>query len=292
LYLHAKRSVQQFMDWCEKYDPGNPEYVSIDITGFDGSQRGASLALEKAFFEFFNIPEDLVKFYIDDKLDAKTRSFHLGLMRLSGELFTWFFNTVFQTARTVTKYVIPPGDPMCGSGDDIQLFKQYPIRPEWLTKYQFVDICEEKEVVSDRGDFCSWIIKNGYTVRNPQLLFMRLRAAISRGKIKDVIDGYFLDFMSLFKQKDNLYNILTPAEMDFHNYLNNFFHNIRREVKINKKLDFNVEVTTHVDNELEKASFMMETFAQVVDALSQVEVTNTAEISAYTARVLNYDLLE
>jgi hypothetical protein len=276
--------VQQFIDWVSAYDVDTKEYVSIDITGFDGSQRGASLALEELYLQFFNVPEDLVKFYLEDKLDAKTRTFHLGLMRLSGELFTWLFNTVFQVARTVTKYQIPYGEPMAGSGDDIELFKVYPEQTNWTAKWQYVDVCEEKRIVGSRGDFCSWILKGGYAVRNPQLLYMRLRAAVSRGKIHDVIDGYFLDFMSLFSKADVLYQILGPNELDYVNALSNFFHNVRKETGVHKRLNFNVEISTAADNELEKASFLMSTYEKLGDQVySVVDAVKEPIISAYTA---------
>jgi hypothetical protein len=290
-YLHAKKTVNQFLDWIARYDDSTGEYVSIDITGFDGSQRGASLVLEECYLKFFNVPEDLINFYLNDKLDAHTRSFHLGLMRLSGELFTWLFNTVFQSARTVTKYAIPYGEPMCGSGDDIELFKQYPIRPQWALKWQYVDICEEKQVVDSHGDFCSWIIKRGRAVRNPQLLFMRLRAAISRGKLDDVIDGYFMDFMTIYKQKDWLYEILTPNHMEYSNYLANFFFNLKRETGVNRRLSFNVEIGTSAFDEIEKSVFLMQAYTSLITGVSSAldDTFNAPDTSAQTAQLLIYN---
>jgi hypothetical protein len=269
LYLHAQNTIEEMFQWFDQHDPRSGVYVGIDIKGFDGSQRGASLNLELLLLEFFNVPEEMINFYREDKLDAHTRNIMIGLMRLSGELFTWLFNTTFQIARTVTKYNIPPADPMAASGDDIEVFRELIVRGSWR-EYEPMDICEEKLERGTRGSFCSWIIKNGRVFKDPTILFMRLKAAISRGKAEDVIDGYFLEFKSIWNKGDENFELLEGHEQEYANFLSNFFHNVHRTLGIRKNLDFSQQVAEYNPESTAKFEFLLE--AAAVEAPESVEV--------------------
>jgi hypothetical protein len=281
IYLHANKTFKDMSDWIYNWDLRSGEYMNIDIHGFDGSQRGASLQMELEVLEFFQIPEDLIEFYKHDKLDAHTNSMFIGLMRLSGELFTWLFNTIFEIARTVTKYNIPVGDPIAGSGDDIELFRRYVERIEWIEKWEEHDICDEVTSITAWGEFCSWYINNGVVVKDPIILFKRLRGAMSRGKIKDVIDGYFIEFMTLYNQSDNLYNIISEDRLEYVSWLNVFFHNLRRFVGVNKVMNFEKYIVSQ-PNVNEKA------IAIFLDVYSQEE-QNHLLVSGDNARVFDYE---
>lgn len=264
-YLHAGKSLEEFFNWFAKNDPKSGIYVGIDIKGYDGTQRGASLNFELMLMEHFGVPEDLITFYKEDKLDAHTRTIMIGLMRLSGELFTWLFNTMFQLARTVTKYAVPPKDALAVSGDDIELFRELLERPTWRN-FENVDVCEEKIERGSRGSFCSWLVKDGHVFKDPQILFMRLRAAISRGKLDDIVDGYFLEFKSLFALGDLNVALLEENEQEYVNYLSNFFHNVHRTLGLRKKLDFStvsVEVNPERGAQLE---YLVETLNEILEA--------------------------
>jgi hypothetical protein len=186
-------------------------------------------------------------------------------MRLSGELFTWLFNTMFQLARTVTKYNVPPQDPLAVSGDDIEMFRELQIRSTWAN-FEKIDVCEEKIERGSRGSFCSWLIKDGHVFKDPQILFMRLRAAISRGKLDDVVDGYFLEFKSLFALGDLNTELLEENEQEYVNYLSNFFHNVHRVLKKRRTLDF---TTTPVEVNPEKTAqleYLTEVLNEILEA--------------------------
>jgi len=282
VYLHAKKSLQDMMDWFAKWDPRTGTYVDLDIKGFDGTQRGASLQYEMKILRFFNVPEDLIDFYLHDKLSAQTRTLFVGLMRLSGELFTWLFNTMFMLGRTLLKYDIPKGDPMAGSGDDIQLFREYAVRQQWLLTWEAQDICEEKRNVREYGSFCAWLIRRGMVVKNPEVLYMRLMANISRGKLMDVIKSYAIEFMTLYTKKDYLYEILDENQMQYLSFLNVFFHNTRRWHGIRLNLDFS---TIEIDRGIAHAA--LSHFLEVLPTFEPLLTTTVEAVgsSAYTAAV-------
>jgi len=278
LYLHAQKTIEEMFAWFDLFDPRSGLYVGIDIKGYDGTQRGASLNLELLMLEFFNVPEDMINFYREDKLDAHTKNIMIGLMRLSGELFTWLFNTVFQIARTVTKYQIPPADPMAASGDDVELFRSLIIRQSWH-QFEPMDVCEEKLEIGDRGSFCSWIIKDGAVFKDPMILFMRLQAALSRGKAEDVVDGYFLEFKTLWNQGDKNVANLCENEQEFVNHLSNFFHNMHRTHGIRRQLnfsdqyaEFNAETSEKVNMLWEAAENLPVKMEQEVDVRNPIRV--------------------
>jgi len=74
--------------------------------------------------------------------------------------------------------------------------------------------------------------------KNPEILLRRLMVAESRGKIKDVLPGYFIEWLTIYALSDHLHELLTDIEMEAHNILSTVIFNARRNMKVNIKFNW------------------------------------------------------
>jgi len=237
LYLHAKRTFEEMADWCSGFSE-KEQYVMCDISGFDSTVRGGDVTLEKLFMQHFSIPQTTIDAYETDKMNFHTSTIFFGIMRFSGEIFTWLFNSVHTAARECLKYDLSPGVKMAVSGDDT-LRQGSIVESSLWWNYSYYDTSVEKRFVSDRGEFCSYIVGKGVVAKNPRILWMRLQGQVERGKIDDVLLGYFEHFIVNYRLGDACYDLLTEDEMEYLAACNRFFFSDAKKLtKLHKKLDW------------------------------------------------------
>lgn len=225
-YLHAQRTFEQMADWISQQpDPGL--YEMCDIEGFDSSIRGADLTLERKIMEFFNVREDHIRAYEEDKMDFHTSTIHFGIMRFSGEIFTWLFNTLHTLARECLKYGHKPGDPIAVSGDDILKWVTRPESFSWR-RWSLSDPSVEKRYRDSRGEFCSFLVSKGLIFKDPVILYRRLKGQIERGRVDEVALGYFEMFAVQYRLADRLYDLMTPEEMAYCAAINRIMFNWKK----------------------------------------------------------------
>lgn len=237
IYVHVQTTIEEMSAWFAKYDPCTDDYFATDIKGYDGTQRGASLQFEARIMEFMGVPQDVIDSYVEDKLDMHTRSFTIGLMRLSGEVFTYLFNTFHKIARDYTKYAIPYGAPYAFSGDDGLGFEEYPERSSWA-EFRHLDVCEETIDRGEYGEFCSYTVKRKTVFKKPQRLFMRLVGAVARGRVEQILDGYFLDFLTFYRLGDVVMDVMDPEQAEYAQAVARIMFNLRREYKSNVSVNW------------------------------------------------------
>jgi hypothetical protein len=121
-----------------------------------------------------------------------------------------------------------------GTGDDVlALLKALLERMEWQ-KWKQYDRVEEKPIErSGRGEFASYVVSQGRIFRNPVKLWRKLDIANQRGKLSDMVHGYFLEWMTIYCLRDELINLLTEEEMMYHVRLTRFLFNVRKESGVN-----------------------------------------------------------
>jgi len=212
VWFHAKKSFEQMAQWIADR-PETDEYEMCDIEGFDSSIRGADVTLEKQFMLHFGVPIKHINEYIEDKLDFHTRTIHFGIMRFSGEIFTWLFNSVHTLARECLKYDMPPGDSVAVSGDDILKWKVRRIAVQW-ERWASQDPSVEKRYSDDRGEFCSFMTKNGLIFKDPIILFRRLWGQKEMGRVDEIALGYFEMFTHQYRLADLLYTVMNEQELE------------------------------------------------------------------------------
>jgi len=139
------------------------------------------------------------------------------------------------------------------SGDDVLLYRVYPKRTTWLM-WSSMDYCEEKLISGGvHGNFCSYREKAGYVWKDSRILLKRMWAAIEMGKVKDVIDGYTLDFMTAYTLQDRVFELFEEDELKAHQILTRTMTNMRRISGYDKHLPgFNVGHFEHSADFVEK----------------------------------------
>jgi len=245
-FWHAKKTLQDMKDWFA--NAGIIEHEFVDISSFDTNVRGGATRLISMMMRRYGIPEDLIEYYLNDKMDFHTRTLHFAIMTFSGELFTWLGNGLFQVGRECLKYDIPHGWPMANSGDDIERAAGLPISPNWKL-YEDVDTCIEKRYVSDTGEFTSFLCKNNILYKDPILLYKRLRGQLSRGKVDDIALGYFELFTNNYVLGDLIYTVMTEEQLQYVNATNYIMFNLKK-FGYHGKLDWSKVHLDHGDQDL------------------------------------------
>jgi len=226
VYIHAGKTWAQMQDWFSKHFIDGQNFQMSDVKGLDGVVRGAALTFFAHFMRHFGVPDQIVEDYLEDKMDMKTATMHFGIMTFSGEVFTYLINTVFAIAVELAQLQIQIGDPYGGSGDD-GIHNERPPDPEY-EEWEHIIPIEHKRYVSDVGDFCTYLVKNGIIIKEPIVFYKRLMGQIERGKLKDSLLGYFQLFSQQYALGDLLYDILSDEQMDCVAQINTVFFNLKR----------------------------------------------------------------
>jgi len=119
---------------------------------------------------------------------------------------------------------------------------------------------------------------------------MRWKAAVSRGKLKEVVDGYSLEFMTIYSLGDILFSVLDEEQMAYVNVLSHLIHNAHRYYGLRHQINFldrDITVSlTSVHNQLHYLSVVSE----ILSELPSVNLDLPGNMSTYTVqRALDYD---
>jgi hypothetical protein len=237
VYLHAKRSLEDMQNWVAANGHATQEgYVMCDITQLEKNVKGGGLILMRSIMNHLGIPNDKIIEWEQYKLGLKTNGKVIELMTMSGEILTWLTNTCYTLAREASKFKIV-GDPIMGSGDDILRMKKKPPDPTH-EEYEQWDKAVEKRFVSERGEFCSYLIKDGLMCKDPITMYLKLRIHGETGKAQDAADGYFLNFMSIYNLREERYKILTEHEQEVAGALSWIFFHYKKAMGVNHNFDW------------------------------------------------------
>jgi len=226
VYFHVKKTVEEMQDWVRMW-LNFSQHEICDIKGLDMTVRGETVVLMSLIFRRYNIPEDLIDFYCEDKMDFHTRTMHFAIMTFSGELFTWLANSLKTLARECLKFDIMPGRAIAISGDDIEREAGLTISSKFLEWIPF-DYCIETREVSQTGSFCSFNIRDGVMFKDPILLYKRLRGQLERGKVDEIALSYFDLFAFNYAQSELLSTVMTEAEHEHFSAIRYIMHNLRK----------------------------------------------------------------
>lgn len=296
-YLHARKTFEQMGEWIAS-QPEVPEYEMCDIEGFDSSIRGADVTLERLLMTHFGVPTDHIDAYCEDKMDFHTRTIHFGIMRFSGEIFTWLFNTMHTLARECLKFGHKPGDPIAVSGDDILKWVVRPESEAWW-RWKLSDPSVEKRYRDRRGEFCSFIIYRGKIFKDPVILYRRLKGQIERGRVDEVALGYFEMFAVQYRLSDELYDLLDEKELQYCAAINRIMFNWKRVTNSNIVLPWSkvhVDFTDLSGGSREEAIFQLESSESIRDLylepIMDGDIVHTSLPSASFAHIWGMDSLD
>jgi hypothetical protein len=198
-----------------------------DFSAYDQGQDESFLACEASIMRSLGIPSSEIDFYVWLKCNTKSRLGSFAVMRFTGEVFTFIFNTLANVAISNLRYFLPLTSPMCFGGDD-SCFNFIPVeRPTWAYYGPRLTL-QFKAESGDHPSFVSWFLTPLGIYKSPVLLWTRLQAAIARGLYSEVVLSYLYEFAFGYRLGDALTDYCTPDEADASSLLTRFFLRQRR----------------------------------------------------------------
>nr|CAH2618939.1 replication polyprotein [Wallace's spikemoss associated tymo-like virus 2]CAI5383979.1 replication polyprotein [Wallace's spikemoss associated tymo-like virus 2] len=226
LYIHQRRNPAALNDWVKKNWKSRPSFEN-DFTKFDSSQRGCFVVLECMLMAHFGFPEPYIREYADLKTDTQCAHGVLQIMRFTGEAGTFDFNTLAAVAYFFLKFNVPHGTPQCHAGDDLALNGIPQVRPEFA-QYEHSLPLSDKPLYPKVTNFCSWLITPHGIFKNPELLHLKMEAAVERGKTRDIVQSYLTEHCFLYDNFEELRIFLTETQESCHHKNTRFLlHNKR-----------------------------------------------------------------
>lgn len=232
ILINLGLSPAEMSSWVRDFHPGDGFVcVESDYSAFDQSQDCAILAFERKLLKFVGWPDSLVEDYTLLKLHVGCRFGNLAVMRFTGEFSTFLFNSFANMAFTFRRYSFSDKKvPMMFAGDDMVILSNVPERVD-SSSVNFFDRLKLRAKVkrSFCPMFCGWFVTPLGVVKRPRLIHDRLRIAIERDRVSEVIASYFIETMEAYSFGDNLYSLFSEADVLRHQFCVRFF-------VVNKKL--------------------------------------------------------
>lgn len=232
IFIYCEKNENDLHKWCqENWDfSAGPSYAN-DYTQFDQSQDASTLHFALLRCRFWNIPPEIIDLYIFLKLFPRIFLGFLCIMRLTGEGPTFDENTATSIAYDATRFEIPPQCARAYAGDDSARDRVCPEKPSWKLIEPHV-LLKAKPVICQMPTFCGWRITPHGVVRDPFKLWFSYKRAEAKGELKRIANSYRSDLMPAYKLGDQLNEIFTPAELEYH-------RDVCRGLHIQAHLDFN-----------------------------------------------------
>lgn len=228
VYLHGGKSLEDLDAWARSHAKVGEKFT-CDFTAYDQSCTEETLGFEVCLTEYLGIPAELIGLMVWVKLRARTQLGEIAVQRLTGEAFTYAFNTLWNMAYMAERYEIPPECARCFSGDDSLFFATFPERTTWpLIEHHFT--LEGKTVVTPTPEFCGWLLHPCGAIRNPALLALKIAFRESRGELEAVLDSYYLEALFAHRIGDALTDVLPPLQLEAQRWVMDFCHKHARIV--------------------------------------------------------------
>jgi hypothetical protein len=213
MFLAAKSTTRDMDNFCKDNWADQYSHES-DAKAFDQSQRGEALQLEQLVMWHYSMPPYLIDMYLEDKVSYRCQLYTIATQRLTGEAFTWLFNTLFNIAYTYTRYDVRPDDPQAYGGDDQVVNRLIDEKPTWA-KHKRMFCIEVKTVQTERPSFCSYRFTANGAFKLPENVLLKAlilseehkttsRQANAVGLLQEILPTYFAG--------DVAYAYMTAAE--------------------------------------------------------------------------------
>nr|AQM32763.1 replicase [Agaricus bisporus virus 6] len=226
-HFHARKTHKELEDWCLRHFPKDVMLAMNDLKAQDQSVQGWAVVFMEHLFRYFNLPNDFIENFVADKLSKRVAGKTLAIMTDSGEIWTYLMNTMSCAARETFMYNMPYGHPMANGGDDTMRVAGLPVNVEYV-KFERMDPCTDKRFSSTKGEFVSFIVKNGELFKDPILLLKRFLVKLTTGDGENSVDGYLLLWLLNYKKAEKLADCFDPDELEAHQLLTRIMFNLSK----------------------------------------------------------------
>ncbi|AAK97522.1 putative RNA-dependent RNA polymerase RdRp [Indian citrus ringspot virus] len=223
IMINCETNPTQISSWVrENWDFSGQSHEN-DFEAFDQSQDANMLQFELIKAKFHSIPEEIIAGYKHLKCHAHIFLGTIAIMRLSGEGPTFDANTECSIAYNHTRYFVPKGCAQLYAGDDSACAAPLSEKPSFQHISPELSLKSKAKIRSQtKGDyatFCGWLITPKGFIKNPTQLYASWLLAKHNKDLQDVARNYALDLRIAYQLKDELYELLSPEELDHHQLL-------------------------------------------------------------------------
>ncbi|UQS94385.1 MAG: replicase [Bramycfau virus 7] len=189
-----------------------------DFTAFDSGQDASFLYIEIELMKALSIPKHHIEEYRKLKMSAITKYGHIAILRFTGELFTFVFNSLANIAITNLRFHLSmtsgPRFLSLFGGDDSAINGVMRERSTWKQFEPHIRLKFKREVTK-RPNFVGWILSSKGIIKNPTLLWYRWRLKKELGKLPEVLLSYAYELSFAMRHPD-LFSYLTEEELEAH----------------------------------------------------------------------------
>nr|WRN92116.1 RNA-dependent RNA polymerase [Citrus yellow vein clearing virus] len=223
IMINCETNPNQIGTWVREYWNFNTQSHENDFEAFDQSQDANMLQFELIKAKYHSIPEEIIAGYRHLKCNAHIFLGTISIMRLSGEGPTFDANTECSIAYNHTRYFVPKGTAQLYAGDDSACASPLSEKPSFQHISPELSLKSKAKIrTQQKGDFatfCGWLITPKGLIKNPTQLYASWLLAKHNKDLADVARNYALDLRIAYQLKDELYELLSPEELDHHQLL-------------------------------------------------------------------------
>jgi hypothetical protein len=217
--LMGGNSPAQLQEWSRRHAKRGL-CLTNDFTAYDQSCTGEALWFELLLMEWLGFPKEFLDFYHFMKVDLNTTYGHSAIMRFTGEPGTYIFNTLYNLAYMLLRYIMALLSLMLG-GDDSLVFGVPADNPDFARLERFFTLVG-KTFITDLPECCGWLHYPEGIVRDPLTLALKTATRAGRPGLADVLDNYFMESLYGYALGDQIYDLLSPELLECHGWFLNF----------------------------------------------------------------------
>nr|QYA74548.1 replicase [Grapevine virus F] len=203
--VYSQKNYSDLDIWAKTY-VDTMVGTDSDYEAFDRSQDEKILDLEVEVLRFFLWPEELIREYVELKLQMSCSMGNLAIMRFSGEFGTFFFNTMCNMVFTCMRYYVTDKTRLCFAGDDMYAPGVLEIRNDYEHILNELSL-KAKVQVGDRPLFCGWRMSPYGIVKEPNLVLDRWKIAQGNGSLHDCMVNYAIEASYGYRLSEYLYDM-------------------------------------------------------------------------------------
>lgn len=203
--VYSQKNYSDLDVWAKTY-VDTMVGTDSDYEAFDRSQDEKILDLEVEVLKFFLWPEELIREYVELKLQMSCSMGNLAIMRFSGEFGTFFFNTMCNMVFTCMRYNVTDKTRLCFAGDDMYAPGVLEVRTDYEHILDELSL-KAKVQVGDRPLFCGWRMSPYGIVKEPNLVLDRWKIAKGNGSLHDCMVNYAIEASYGYRLSEHLYDI-------------------------------------------------------------------------------------
>nr|YP_006908992.1 RdRp [Diuris virus B] len=212
-YIHQKKNFDKLNEWVIE-NKFTGESLESDYEAFDSSQDCIILAFEYELLSYLGWNQSLLDDYLTIKFNLGCRLGNLAVMRFTGEFGTFLFNTLANMTFTFMSYDLDDKEAICFAGDDMCCNKPVKKRSDGRYDHILKRLTLKAKVSYTREPtFCGWRLTKHGIFKKPELVLERFLIAMEKGRLKEVIDSYFIECSYAYNLGERLYECF--SEKDF-----------------------------------------------------------------------------